>query len=226
MSESIQTDVPNGQNLRIAYQTLCTSYNAVDAIRGQLLGFLPLASSGIFVLLTKSEHLSMLRDPKLSLPIGLFGFLIALGLYIFEIYGTRRCTHLIILGQHLEDQLKIEGQFKHRPLGLQALPNADSDGCSTNKRITSNGEEKRKSILGDFLSLINEPMAAGVIYPTVGAGWLYLGLQSIDENSLLAFVLSLLVFCIGFLGSCSYNRWLKCVDVRVKRKAINASSWA
>lgn len=221
MLDPNQTDVPNGQNLRIAYQTLCTSYNAVDTIRGQLLGFLPLASSGIFVLLK-----DMLSNPELSLPIGLFGFLITLGLYIFEIYGTRRCTHLIILGQHLEKQLKVEGQFNHRPTGLQAISKVKLDKCSTERICKS--KISLKYISRDFRSLINEPMAAGVIYPAVGAGWLYLALQSIEiENipfPLLALVLSPLVFCLGFLASCFYNRWLKCIDVPAKRDAINANS--
>jgi hypothetical protein len=220
MSDNIQTDVPNGQNLRMAYQTLCTSYNEVDAIRGKLLSFLPLASSGIFVLLK-----DMLSNPKLSLPIGLFGFLITIGLYIFEIYGTRRCTHLIILGQHLENQLKIEGQFKHRPTGLQAISKVNSDECS--KERSHKSKISLIHIFRDFHSLINEPMAAGVIYPAVGAGWLYLALQSIKiintPFSLLAFVLSPLVFCLGFLASCFYNQWLKCIDVPAKRNEINES---
>lgn len=216
MSDKSQTDVPDGQNLRMVYQILCTSYNEVDKIRGQLLGFLPLASSGIFVLLK-----DMLSNPELSLPIVLFGFFITLGLYIFEIYGTRRCTHLIILGQHLENQLKIEGLFKHRPTGLQAISEGKLDKFCKSKISL-------KHIFRDFRSLINEPMAAGVIYPAVGAGWLYLALQSIKITNipLLAFVLSPLVFCLGFLASCFYNQWLKCIDVPAKRNEINESRWA
>jgi hypothetical protein len=193
MTDPIQTDVPNGQNLRMAYQTLCTSYNAIDGIRGQLLGFLPLASSGIFVLLKE--------NPGVQRPIGLFGFFITLGLYIFEIYGARRCTHLIILGQDLEKQLGIEGQFKHRPQGLESL--------------SKRGHPKKTG-----LALISEPMAAGIIYPAVGAAWLYLGLQSI-ENSSLASVLSPLVFLFGFHTSYTYNRWLQNADVSAKQNDFN-----
>lgn len=240
-----ERDGSNDENLRMSYQTLCASYNAIDTFRGQLLGFLPLASSGIFVLL--KEKPNILSHPKLSLlPIGLFGFFITLGLYIFEIYGTRRCTHLIILGQHLEKQLNIEGQFKHRPMGLQALPmkrrprglrplpEVKPEQCSAEQTTTSKGKvlqvpqkyiikRRRKSIFRDFLSLINEPMAAGVIYPAVGAGWLYLALQSI-QDPLLALVLSSLVFCLGFLASCSYGLWLKRTDVPAKKAKIKANS--
>jgi hypothetical protein len=239
MSDPNQRDESNDQNLRIAYQTLCTSYNAVDTIRGNLLGFLPLASSGIFVLLK-----DMLSKPELSLPIGLFGFLITLGLYIFEIYGTRRCTHLIIIGQHLENQLEIEGQFTHRPTGLQILPikrrsrrlkalsKLESNKSSTAQNNTSKGnvlqglrkymiKRRRESIFRDFLSLINEPMAAGVIYPAVGAGWLYLALQS-KQDPLLALVLSSLVFFLGFFTSCFYGQWLKRNDWPTKKVKIKA----
>ena len=159
---------------------------------------------------------------------GLFGFLITLGLYIFKIYGTRRCTHLIILGQHLENQLKIEGQFNHRPTGLQAISKVKLDKCSTDRICKS--KISLKHIFRDFRSLINEPMAAGVIYPAVGAGWLYLALQSIKTINilfpLLAFVLSPLVFCLGFLASCYYSHWLKCIDVPAKRNEINEGTWA
>jgi hypothetical protein len=202
---------PSDENLRMAYQTLCSSYNAIDGIRGQLLGFLPLASSGIFVLLNENKNPSVLTDPKLSLPIGLFGFFITLGLYIFEIYGTRRCTYLIILGRHLEKQLGVEGQFHHRPEGLKPFSAASekSDECPSGRKHKS--KSSLKSILEDFRELISEPMAAGIIYPAVGAAWLYLGLQS-TENLPLALVLSPVVFLLGFCASYIYTRWLQNTD--------------
>lgn len=196
----VQTDVENGQNLRAAYQTLCTSYNGIDTLRHQFLAILPLASGGIFTLLNDNEklHTSALA------PIGIFGFFITLGLYIFEIYGTRRCTHLIILGQYLESQLKIEGQFRHRPRGLEGLPKKQ-----------------------DLRALISEPMAAGIIYPSVGAAWVYLAFQSkfeicpsvsIQAPELLAILVSALIFLFGFIFSYSYNRWLTFCDAPRKAR--------
>lgn len=152
------TGIPSDENLRTAYQQLCASYNAIDTFRQQLLGFLPLSSGGIFVLLTNNANPKILSDTNLFLPIGLFGFFITIGLYIFEIYGTRRCTHLILLGQHLEEKLGVEGQFKHRPRGLQ---------WTKKSKVT-------------IAALINEPMAAGVIYPTVGAAGYLWGLRARD----------------------------------------------
>jgi hypothetical protein len=196
----VQTDVENGQNLRVAYQTLCTSYNGVDTLRHQFLAILPLASGGIFTLLTNSDKL----DASALAPIGIFGCFITLGLYIFEIYGTRRCTHLIILGQYLESQLKIEGQFRHRPRGLE--------GLSKQQKLRA---------------MISEPMAAGIIYPAVGAAWVYLALQSKPvkcppesmqapmSNSIL---ISVLIFGFWFIASYMYNSWLTFCDA--PRKAM------
>ena len=163
------------------YQTLCTSYNSIDTFRGTLLGALPLATGGVF-LLTGENGRTILSDPHLALALGLFGFFITLGLFIFEIYGIRRCTHLIILGRHLERQLKTEGQFLHRPKGVQGFMPAN------------------------FSRLINEPMASGVIYPAVGAAWMYLGVHSLSQW--LAAVLAIVIFVLGFGITYRYNKWL------------------
>jgi hypothetical protein len=174
-------DATEVANAPTAYQTLCASYNAIDSFRGTLLGFLPLATSGLFLLAGDSSR-GILSDPKLSVPLGLFGLLVSLGLFIFEIYGIRRCTHLIIAGRHLERQLKTEGQFLHRPNGVEGF------------------------ISAKLSRLVNEPMASGVIYPAVGAAWLYLGLQSL--NPWLAASVATLIFMLGFIITFRYNKWL------------------
>jgi hypothetical protein len=106
------------ENLRNVYDKLCTSYHAIDDFRAKLLGFLPLASgAGIFLLLKDA-----LADPATStfdglflLPIGVFGFVITLGLFFFEIYGIEKCHALIVAGKQLEHALGVDGQFTRRP---------------------------------------------------------------------------------------------------------------
>lgn len=54
------------ENLRTAYKELCNSYRAIDDFRAKLLGFLPLATGGVFLLHSKrqgvrSQHLTNLR---------------------------------------------------------------------------------------------------------------------------------------------------------------------
>jgi hypothetical protein len=156
-------------NMHEVYNQLCQSYRSIDDFRAKLLGFLPLASAGgIFLLLNDPEKIDLIK-PFLG-PIGLFGFVVTLGLFIYEIYGIEKCTALIKAGQDLECLMNIEGQFMRRPIGLLG---------STR-----------------FLSRISEPFAAGIIYPAVLAVWLYLAFMY--TWSLAALIISGLVFVLGF----------------------------
>jgi hypothetical protein len=102
--------------------------------------------------------------------IGAFGAVITLGLLVYEIYGIEKCTALIKAGQDLESSFPLDGQFLSRPTGL----------------LQRTG----------FLSHINEPFAAGIIYPAVLAAWTYLAL--ILTWPVAAPILSILVFIVGF----------------------------
>ena len=106
-------------DLSKVYDQLCQSYRAIDDFRAKLLGFLPLASAGgAFLLLN-----DVLVNPEKSKfarafvePLGLFGFVITLGLFFYEIYGIRKCHALIEAGKQLEYSLGItDGQFNSRP---------------------------------------------------------------------------------------------------------------
>jgi hypothetical protein len=108
------------ENLRILYQELCTTYRSIDDFRAKLLGALPLATAiGIFLVIPdffKDEQSPEIAYYFKSLlpPIALFGFVITLGLLIFEIHGIRRCTRLITVGKYLERELGQEAQFVYR----------------------------------------------------------------------------------------------------------------
>jgi hypothetical protein len=145
----IMTDVDVNSNLLKVYEELCKTYRAIDEFRAKLLGFLPLASAGgIFLLLNNPENIELM-NPFIK-PLGLFGFLVTLGLFAYELYGIRKCHSLIKAGKKLErriltskeENLVCDGQFISRP----------------------------RSLLG----FINEPIAAGIIYPVVLAGWWFL----------------------------------------------------
>lgn len=104
------------------YKELCTSYRAIDDFRRALLGFLPLASGGIIALL-KEGGVAVAGSPangnSLAPFIGVFGVVVTLGLFVFEIYGIRKCTALIFAGADLERRLgKGAGQFTLRPPGV------------------------------------------------------------------------------------------------------------
>jgi hypothetical protein len=110
-------------NLKLVYGQLCNSYRAIDDFRTKLLGFLPLATgTGIFFLVTDSEQIKQMHE---ILPVvGAFGFFITLGLFLFELYGIKKCDCLIKTGIKLEEQLGLEyGQFIRRPRGIFGLIN-------------------------------------------------------------------------------------------------------
>lgn len=128
MSDEKQTDPQDGKpetayqdNRRAVYQELCNSYRAIDDFRTKLLGFLPLATgTGLFLLVTDEAKIK-LAQPYFW-PIGVFGFIITLGLFFYELYGIKKCTYLIRAGIKLEGDLNINaGQFGSRPLGVLGL---------------------------------------------------------------------------------------------------------
>jgi hypothetical protein len=103
------------ENLRLAYQELCKSYQAIMDFRAKLLGFLPLASGVSFF--------ALLGDGKDPVPYyawvaGLFGFAITLGLFFYELRGLQRAATLERTGRQLEAELGLStagGQFSVQP---------------------------------------------------------------------------------------------------------------
>lgn len=113
--------------LRVAYEQTCQSHAAITDFRAKLLALLPIASGGgIVLLLGRDEQL----ESDLLLAVGLFGFAVTLGLFIYEYRGIKTCVQLRDYAGRLEDQLHIPkgmGQFREggRPLeGLTAVEGA------------------------------------------------------------------------------------------------------
>lgn len=127
MDASLSSDNKGNPELIMVYEQLCLSYRAIDDFRSKLLGFLPLASAGgAFLLLNEilvNPENSKFAKPFLE-PLGLFGFVITLGLFFYEIYGIRKCHALIEAGIQLECSLTItDGQFISRPRNVLYLIN-------------------------------------------------------------------------------------------------------
>ena len=119
MAASPGNDNKGNSELIKIYDQLCQSYRAIDDFRAKLLGFLPLASAGgAFLLLNEvlvNSEKSKFAKPFLG-PLGLFGFVVTLGLFFYEMYGIRKCDALIRAGKQLECSLGItDGQFRKRP---------------------------------------------------------------------------------------------------------------
>lgn len=98
-------------NLRLAYQEVCKSYQAIVDFRVKLLGFLPLASgAGAYAVLSKEPI------PTWAWAAGLFGFAITLGLFLYELRGLQRAAALEQAGREIEIQLGLQnGQFRDQP---------------------------------------------------------------------------------------------------------------
>ena len=98
------------------YKELCNSYHAIDDFRAKLLALLPFATGvGAVFLLGNIEPV----NEKYLEPLGIFGFVVTLGLFAYEIFGIYKCHALIKSGKFIETiQLKVNGQFKTRPPGV------------------------------------------------------------------------------------------------------------
>lgn len=111
---------PPQSSLETGYRELCTSYHEIDTFRGKLLGFLPFATGAGILLLLNKDLTSLTGFFK---PIGIFGIAITFGLFMYELYGIRKCDALIAAGKQLESRLRIQGQFASRPRSLLTFIN-------------------------------------------------------------------------------------------------------
>jgi hypothetical protein len=199
-------------NVRAVYNQLCESYRAIDVFRGTLLGALPLVSGGTFIFVG-TNVIGTNVNPVLLLFIGAFGALVTLGLFIFEIYATNKCTELIKHGRELEEKyLRIKGQFATRPEGVKGFLAVPATGPTSGLVSAENQSvgwlRKRVENIAPF---VNEPLASGIIYPAALGGWVFLGLhRAMDTQAglIASGLCGVLVFVLGFWASFLFNRWL------------------
>jgi hypothetical protein len=184
-------------NSRAIYQELCNSYRAIDDFRAKLLGFLPLATgTGIFLLISnlkdvqdvpaKTDGPNLLTAETMASFLwaaGAFGFSITLGLFFYELYGIKKCHALINAGRNLEQDLGVDAQ----------------GGQLQGGQFTKRPREVAR--------VINEPFAAGVIYPAVLAAWTFLAVFSLNPQHAQWWAIG--VFIVGFAGSFLFNIKLK-----------------
>jgi len=172
--------IPKEEDLRATYQQVCTSYHAIDDFRAKLLGFLPLVSAGaLFGVLNgmKVDPVSGMFTGPTLLPLGIFGVVVTLGLFSYEIYGIKRCDALIRGGKSIERLLHVPVHFEGRPR--------------------------------EVARFINEPFAAGIIYPAVLAAWSYLAAVGWPRQPIQPAAVATVVFLVGFVGTFAFNRALR-----------------
>lgn len=95
------------------YEECCRSYHRIDDFRAKLLGLLPLVSGGgIFLSLLEVNNESLREH---LFPIGVFGFVVTIGLLFYELRGVQRCIRLAKLGKQIEEKHGVTGQFSGWP---------------------------------------------------------------------------------------------------------------
>lgn len=100
--------MPTQDWLEMEYQEIGKRYLTMQDFRLKLLGFLPLVSSGLFLLIGKD---GTPPQAELLLPIGLFGLFITLGCALFEIRVFRIHAALVHRGRSIESELNVEGMY-------------------------------------------------------------------------------------------------------------------
>jgi hypothetical protein len=115
---------PEPEAIRLVYQEVCKGHSAISDFRAKLLALLPAASgASVFVLLEKAKESKAPIDPALLTAIGLFGFAVTFGLFMYELRGIQDCNTLRARAAELEENLRIlpaESQFRSRPAGKLA----------------------------------------------------------------------------------------------------------
>lgn len=114
------------QILLTEYIGVCKSYQAISDFRGKLLALLPIVSgAGISLLISKNYSI----ESSHLLAVGIFGALVTLGLFFYELRGIQKCKYLISLGSKLEGELRIElGQYRDRPQRIAGFIGAETAG--------------------------------------------------------------------------------------------------
>src|SRR3954447_25488653 len=135
------------ESVHLVYREICASHSAIADFRAKLLALLPIASAGGMALLLDG---SPSAEGSLLLAVGLFGFAVTIGLFMYELRGIEDCILLRTRAQHIE--------AAH---DLLALPEEAS-------QFRGRGR-------GHLNGLVDEIGAGLIVYPAVMAAWLYVG---------------------------------------------------
>ena len=139
--------------LKTIYEEVCQAHNAIADFRAKLLALLPIASgTGIFLLL--SDKLTA-EAKSHFVAVGIFGALVTIGFFLYELRGIHRCNALILCGKRLENEL-----LKDRNMGAFISP--------------------RDAVLQGFVSLT---WASLLVYPAVIGAWSYVACMGSSKFS-------------------------------------------
>jgi hypothetical protein len=109
-----RNDPPSREYLETVYTEIHNRYAGITDFRAKLLGLLPLATgTGVFLAWERAQAQT---DERFLGPIGIFGLIVILGLFAYEIRGMQRCQMLEEQGKCLKKKMELEGLGPfHRP---------------------------------------------------------------------------------------------------------------
>jgi hypothetical protein len=154
------------ETLRLAYSEVCKAHQGIADFRAKLLALLPAASgAGIFLVLRDDTPKPAATDMA---AIGLFGFAVTFGLFMYELRGIQHCHALRRQAAGLETELEVPAD------------------CGQFRDLT-------RSRMG---GLVGVEAASWLVYTAVLMAWLYVAVYGTDwraELGIALFVLYLVV---------------------------------
>jgi hypothetical protein len=110
MSTDTRDTPPRREALLAEYSEVNSNYRALADIRFKLLGLLPIATGAGVVLFARDSL------QPVSLPIGILGLLVSLGIFIYDRRNTQLYFALGDRAKAIEKELGLpDGQFTSRP---------------------------------------------------------------------------------------------------------------
>jgi hypothetical protein len=110
-------DPARQQSRHLVYQEICRSHGAIADFRAKLLALLPAASgASAFIAVEKGGKHGRLDFVG---PLGLFGFVVIFGLFMYELRGIEDCVTLRTRAETIEEELGLPPEESHfrRPKG-------------------------------------------------------------------------------------------------------------
>jgi hypothetical protein len=137
------------------YAEVCTAHDSITDFRGKLLALVPSLSAVAFTLFIGTGKQF---DQRLLLPVGIFGVLVSLGLFCYELHGMLECHQLRRRGGELERAMQ------------QSAGDEVMQGHFLNLTEKHGTKEDVKDL--DKYSWISVPAASFLVYGSVILGWL------------------------------------------------------
>lgn len=136
----VRMEEKHKDTLRHTYSEVCANFRAIDEFRGKLLALLPLASGAAGILLLTNRV-----STQYLWQIGIFGIVVTLALFVYELRGMLRCGVLIEKAGRLEELLEVDEKARQ-----------------------FSGERHRW-----LFGIISVPVASTLIYLAVAVGWVF-----------------------------------------------------